>query len=358
MFIVLLVLLLQFFGYVNGEDELHNLKECDIYHGKWVYDDSYPLYNSSQCFHLNMHFDCQQNGRPDQQYLKYRWKPFACDLPRFSGKDLLERMRNKRITFIGDSISLNQWQSFICMLHSHHPHAAFTQDNGHGFTQFTFLNHNVSVGFSWNALLVEKESTSYGMVLNLGSISDFDANMWRHSDVLIFNSWLWWLHSGSHRPWDFIVDGDDLQKDMDRLVAYEKALSTWAHWVQNNIDFDKTLVFFRGDSPRHPNASEWGNNDGKQCSEEREPIEVREVNEYRELKKPAGEGIVERIVRKMRKPVRLLDITRLSELRKDGHPGAYASSHHQGMDCSHWCVPGVPDTWNHLFYAELIRAYV
>ena len=40
-------------------------------------------------------------------------------------------------------------------------------------------------------------------------------------------------------------------KDMDRLVAYEKALKTWANWVNSNIDPTKTRVFFQGVSPDH-----------------------------------------------------------------------------------------------------------
>ena len=75
------------------------------------------------------------------------------------------------------------------------------------------------------------------------------------------------------------------------------------------------------------------------------------------MRKPPGEDIVERVIGKMSKKVHLLDITRLSQLRKDAHPGAYASPGHHGMDCSHWCLPGVPDTWNELLYAELLRPY-
>lgn len=52
------------------------------------------------------------------------------------------------------------------------------------------------------------------------------------------------------------------------------------------------------------------------------------------------------------KPVYLLDITTLSQLRKDAHPSAY-SGDHSGVDCSHWCLPGLPDTWNQLLYAAL-----
>ncbi|PON96509.1 Protein trichome birefringence-like [Trema orientale] len=63
---------------------------------------------------------------------------------------------------------------------------------------------------------------------------------------------------------------------------------------------------------------------------------------------------VERVLRSMSKPVGLLNVTELSSLRNDAHPSLYSSGAHRGMDCSHWCVSGVPDTWNHLLYAELM----
>lgn len=77
----------------------------------------------------------------------------------------------------------------------------------------------------------------------------------------------------------------------------------------------------------------------------------------------AASTIVKEILGNMTKPVTLLDITLLSQLRKDGHPSIYGSTNNnnkvtmikKGNDCSHWCLAGVPDTWNQLFYALLVN---
>lgn len=51
--------------------------------------------------------------------------------------------------------------------------------------------------------------------------------------------------------WDIIQEGNNTFKDMDRLVAYEKGLNTWAKWIDDNVDINKTRVFFQGVSPDH-----------------------------------------------------------------------------------------------------------
>ena len=58
--------------------------QCNIFEGTWEYDDAnIPYYDSSTCPFISKEFDCLSNGRPDQFYLHYRWKPHHCDLPRY-----------------------------------------------------------------------------------------------------------------------------------------------------------------------------------------------------------------------------------------------------------------------------------
>ncbi|XP_027177076.1 protein trichome birefringence-like 5 [Coffea eugenioides] len=56
-------------------------KGCGFYKGKWVKDEQYPIYRPGSCPYVDEAFDCQSNGRPDSEYLKWRWKPDGCDLP-------------------------------------------------------------------------------------------------------------------------------------------------------------------------------------------------------------------------------------------------------------------------------------
>lgn len=95
-------------------------------------------------------------------------------------------------------------------------------------------------------------------------------------------------------------------------------------------------------------GTEWGGST-KNCNSEKMPL----AGSTYPAGTPASAVVVNKVLNRMKTPVYLLDITFLSQLRKDAHPSVY-SGDHPGVDCSHWCLPGLPDTWNQLLYAALI----
>ncbi|OVA13277.1 PMR5 N-terminal domain [Macleaya cordata] len=319
---------------------------CNLFQGTWVYDSSYPLYDSSDCPFIDPEFDCQKYGRPDQQYLKYRWKPSTCDIPRFNGLDFLKRWMGKKIMFVGDSLSLNQWQSLTCLIHAAVPNVKTSLVRKDSISSVIFEDYGVWVMHYRTPYLVDMVGEKVGRVLKLDSING--GNAWIGMDMLIFNTWHWWTHKGHNQPWDYLEEGTKLYKDMDRLIAFYKGLTTWARWVDHNIDPTKTKVFFQGISPTHYEGREW-NEPSKTCSGQTQPISGSRYP----AGLPAAAIVVNKVLARIKKPVYLLDVTTLSQLRKDAHPSAY-SGEHGGNDCSHWCLPGLPDTWNQLLYTALI----
>ncbi|KAH7533231.1 hypothetical protein FEM48_Zijuj04G0108200 [Ziziphus jujuba var. spinosa] len=242
------VVLVSFLHHVNGRFQYLN-EQCDFYKGNWVFDPLQSHYDSSNCPFIEKQFDCQKNGRPDNLYLQFRWQPFGCNLPRFYGEDFLRRFKGRSIMFVGDSLSLNQWQSLTCLLHTANPQAKYSLARTGGLSTFTFPAYNVKIMFSRNAFLVDIANTSAGRVLRLDSIEG--GEIWKGVNVLIFDTWHWWLYTGRKKPWDIFQEGNMTYDEMDRLVAYEKALNTWAKWVDTNVNPSISKVFFQGVSPDH-----------------------------------------------------------------------------------------------------------
>lgn len=63
---------------------------------------------------------------------------YMASLCRFNALDFLSMFRGKKILFVGDSLSLNQWQSLTCMLHAAVPQAEFTIQKKGNLSTFTF----------------------------------------------------------------------------------------------------------------------------------------------------------------------------------------------------------------------------
>ncbi|PON76317.1 PC-Esterase [Parasponia andersonii] len=55
----------------------------------------------------------------------------------------------------------------------------------------------------------------------------------------------------------------------------------------------------------------------------------------------------------MRKPVRLLHVTGMGEFPGSGHVGTWGDNP-SVPDCSHWCLPGVPDMRNEILLSNLL----
>ncbi|XP_047178939.1 protein trichome birefringence-like 41 isoform X2 [Vigna umbellata] len=320
----------------------------DFFTGTWMLDKSYPLYQPSTCPFIEREFRCEGNGRPDLIYTHYRWQPLASKLLRFDGKDFLEKMRGKSIMFVGDSLSRNQWQSLTCLLHSAVPNSNYTLTRVGDVSIFTLTEYKVKVMLDRNVYLVDVVKEKIGRVLKLDTIEG--SKLWQGIDTLIFNTWHWWYRRGPTQPWDYIQLGNKILKDMDRMKAFEEALKTWGKWVDSSVDPTKVKVFFQGISPSHYNGSLWNEPSAKTCLRQQTPVPG---STYPGGLPPAV-AVLKGVLRTIKTPVRLLDITTLSLLRKDGHPSIYGLGGPTGMDCSHWCLPGVPDTWNEILYNLII----
>ncbi|OMP05826.1 hypothetical protein CCACVL1_01820 [Corchorus capsularis] len=344
------------------------MSQCRMFDGKWVRDDSYPLYVSGSCPHIGESFNCFLNGRPDREYEKYRWQPDGCNLPRLNGKHMLELLRGKRVVFVGDSVGRNMWESLVCILrNSVEGKRKASSTSRHdlqtmGPYSLLFRKYNCSIEYIKSHFLVQEwqilhdTNGSKKETLRLDMIDKL-SDEYKNADVLIFNTGHWWTHDKTSKGKGYYQEGSTIYDELNVDEAYRKALTTWATWIDSNIDPMKTLVFFRGFSATHFWGGRWDL--GGKCHGETEPI----TNDKFLKKYPLKMQIFESVLNGMTTPILYLNVSRMTGFRKDGHPSIYRRRNltveerippTKIQDCSHWCLPGVPDAWNELLYAQLL----
>uniref|UniRef100_A0ACD5Y728 Uncharacterized protein n=1 Tax=Avena sativa TaxID=4498 RepID=A0ACD5Y728_AVESA len=344
---------------------------CNLGQGRWVFDNtSVPLYREKECTTLSKQVTCLANGRPDDKWQYWRWQPNNCSLPEFDARRFMERMRGKRLMFVGDSLNRNQWHSLVCMVQSVLSKGRTKIVKRGSLSIFHAKEYRATLEFYWAPFLVESNSDNpnfHTIVERIISPERIEghAQYWRGVDYLLFNTYIWWMNDQEikvRRPDSRSWSEHD---EVPRMEAYGRVIKTWSDWLNENIDPVQTSVFFVTISPLHNSPEQWGNPNGIKCVKETlpvlnytQPLDLNHDMRIYDLVKSTAESM-------KKVPVTLIDITRMSDYRKDAHTSIY--SFQQGhlltakqkadpqkfADCIHWCLPGVPDVWNQVLYTKI-----
>ncbi|XP_057808517.1 protein trichome birefringence-like 34 [Salvia miltiorrhiza] len=341
---------------------------CNLFAGRWVYDDvSRPLYKEGKCKLMEEDFACEKYGRKNLKYQNWRWQPHQCDLPMFNGTALLEKLRNKKVVFVGDSLNRNQWRSFLCLTVPHLPPKIILKGN---YLNFEVKDYNATISLYWSPYLVESNfdnTLNHGAndqrTIRLKSIEKHGRN-WMNADILIFDTFAWWTIPNTTILWGSFNSSDAIYKQVQTSVRhYEIALNTWSEWLEFQVDRNKTKIFFMSASPFRLGLTTWGTSSS--CYNATEPIfdETYWPNAVKRSLMEVAESTIEKLEERGVK-VQYLNITQLSSYREDAHPSIYKQfwksiekplDPNKYSDCMHWCLPGVPDTWNEILYAYIME---
>lgn len=353
---------------VSVDDEIE--EGCNVFEGRWVWDnESYPVYREESCPFLVKQTTCLRNGRPDSFYQKWRWQPNECDLPRFDGMKLMEMLRDKRLMFIGDSVQRGMFESMICLVQSALPKVVRRSlQRIPPRKVFRVEEFNASIEYYWAPFIIDSISdhatnhTVSKRLVKLDSIAKHRVE-WEGADVLIFESYVWWMYKPTINA---TYGSRESIQEYNVTTAYRLAMETWGNWIDSRIDPRTQKIFFATMSPTHLWSWEWKPGTDGNCFNETHPIEGPYWGTGSSLDIMR---IVEEVLERLKVKVTVLNITQLSEHRKDGHASIFGerkgklltkeqrSDPKNYADCIHWCLPGVPDTWNEILYALLLQDY-
>ncbi|XP_068653363.1 protein YLS7-like [Aristolochia californica] len=353
-----------------------SVESCDLFHGKWFYDQVGPLYTNNSCPVLTQMQNCQGNGRPDKDYENWRWRPAQCDLPRFDARKFLELMRGKTLAFIGDSVARNQMESLICILWQ----VEAPKNRGNRRMQrWYFKSTSVSIVRIWSSWLVHQTDEAFQWApqgvtkLHLDAPDEGFMEFIPRFDVVVLSSGHWFAKQSVYILENEIVGGQlwwpdkTRQKKVNNIEAFGISVETILTAMATHPNYTG-LTIVRSFSPDHYEGGAW--NTGGSCTGKVQPAGEGELvkNEFTDImhaKQVMGfENAVGKATNKSK--LRLMDITEAFGFRHDGHPGPYRNpdpnkktqrgpnGEPPPQDCLHWCMPGPVDTWNELVL-EIIR---
>ncbi|XP_071694724.1 protein trichome birefringence-like 19 [Rutidosis leptorrhynchoides] len=343
-------------------------KSCDLFSGEWVVNPDGPYYTNETCQMMQQHQNCMKFGRPDRDFLKWRWKPNDCELQVFDPVKFMEMMKGKSLAFVGDSVARNHMQSLICLLTRVTYPTDVSNSSDENFKRYEYLEYNFTISMFWSPYLVKAEKTNPQDVSQPFKLylDEFDES-WtfeiENYNYVIISSGQWFF-----RPIYFYTNRSFIgclycsESDIRHYpttFGYQKAWRT-AFRAINSLKNFKGMVFLRSFVASHFEGGDW--NKGGDCVRTK-PFKSNESvmadfnlemynTQLQEYKIGEVGG------RKNEIKFSLMDVTQIMQMRPDGHPSKYGHGPYKNAswpsDCVHWCLPGPIDVWND-FLVELIK---
>lgn len=276
-------------------------------------------------------------------------------------------MKDKTIAFVGDSLGRQQFQSLMCMATGGRRLKSNVQDvtKEYGLVRpppairndgyaYRFRKTNTTILFYWSVSLCRLEALNSSnpkngyFAMHLDQPVTFLKHYLHMFDVLVLNTGHHWNRGKLNlNRWVLYAMGSPV-KDKNLLNisgARNFAVYNIVKWVNSQLPHHPRLkAFFRTKSPRHFVDGDW--NTGGSC-DSTTPL----TSGYRVFPQNGSlDAPVETAVHGT--DVKILDVTAFSKLRDESHISKFGSKV-ATHDCLHWCLPGIPDVWNEILFAQI-----
>ncbi|KAJ8422730.1 hypothetical protein Cgig2_015538 [Carnegiea gigantea] len=344
--------------------------KCDLFTGEWVPNPDAPYYTNTSCWAIHEHQNCMKYGRPDSEFMKWRWKPDECELPLFNPRQFFEIVKGKSLAFVGDSVARNQLQSMICLLSRvEWPYdVSYTQDEY--FKRWHYRSYDFTMAIFTSPFLVKAQENDPGGPTGTGLFGlhlDQADEAWKANidefDYLVISAGHWFFRPLMFYEHNKVIGCRYCQieniTDYPITFGYRKVFRTAFRAILERENF-KGIVYLRTFAPSHFEGGEW--NEGGDCKRQR-PFKSSESTlqgvDLDLYMAQVGEFYAaQKLARRRGRRFRLIDMTQPMLLRPDGHPSRYGHWPNENVvlynDCVHWCLPGPIDSWSD-FLLEMMR---
>ncbi|GJP61755.1 hypothetical protein CLOP_g18892 [Closterium sp. NIES-67] len=335
----------------NGTRVAAGSWNCDISKGWWISANRHlPLYTGLKCPYIRSSQNCQNQGRPDLQFQKYKWVPSGCTVQRMTPKRLLTRLRNKLVLVFGDSVSKNFAGSVACVLHAASPSSiqdfrvASGNTKAYGVKVPRFNARFASVFSNWL-----NQASGLGGSMNRVDLDKIDpqiTDLLPLADIVVFQATNWWFPAINK----WYVGGKE--QSLSKEAAYEIGLKTLRDYVAKSGFKGRAALL--GVSPSHykvPGLKEGSCETSKiLTAAQAQEFAKGDItgNKFREIQKRVLSG----------SPIRYVDVAPMSNYRPDGHVQKWmqkgGAPPGKRNDCLHWCEGGVTDAWLEMLFNNLL----
>ncbi|XP_057761317.1 xyloglucan O-acetyltransferase 4-like [Arachis stenosperma] len=346
--------------------------KCDLFKGHWVpsLEGESSYYTNSSCTTIPDSKNCFRHGRMDTDFLKWKWKPHECELPRFNPTSFLNIVGGKKMAFIGDSVARNHMESLLCLLSQEDTPKDMYKDPEDKYRKWYFPKHDFTLMMIWSRFLIVGEERivngtgSSIFDLHLDKVDEDWANIFPELDYAIISDGHWffrvmYLHKGNKLIGCVYCNEQNVTNyniDLPIRMAFR---TTFMHINGSKNKKRGLLTVLRTFAPAHFENGVWNN--GGYCNRTSPLSEAEadfgsfdwqlrsiQMEEFERAKREKGE----------KRLFEILDVTLAMLLRPDGHPGDHwGNKWMKGYnDCTHWCLPGPVDLWSEFLLALLIRS--